>query len=231
MNAQQLAARTRLVGVGQQRLAVLLLRNVGRALEQRVERAVGGNQIAGALFADAGHALHVVDRVAHQREHVHDLLRRDAELLFHAGGVVPRAFVARVEHADAVPHELKEVLVARDDRDAVGLGCRPLGDRADHIVGFVALVGENRDAERLAGAMDPRNLLGEIGRHGRAVGFVVGGELGAERRTGEIERRRDELRPLVVEQLAEHRDEPVHGVGGSSVGTGETADRVIGAYI
>ena len=64
--------------------------------------AVGRDQIARALFADAGHALDVVDRVAHQREHVDDLVRRDAELLLHAAGVVPRAFVARVEDADAV---------------------------------------------------------------------------------------------------------------------------------
>ena len=68
-----------------------------------------------------GHALDVVDGVAHQRQHVHDLIGRHAELLLHAGGVVPGAVVARVEDADAVADELKEILVSRDDRHVVTL--------------------------------------------------------------------------------------------------------------
>ncbi len=109
----------RLVRVGEQRFAILLLRHLGGVLEQGVERAVGGDQIARALLADAGHALDVVDGVAHQRQHVDDLIGRDAELLLHSGRVVPGAFVARVEDADAVAHQLKEVLVAGDDHDVV----------------------------------------------------------------------------------------------------------------
>jgi hypothetical protein len=88
------------IRVRQQRLAVLLLRHVGRVREQRVERTVRGDQIAGALLADAGHALDVVGRIAHQREHVHHLLRRHAELLDDPRRVEPRALVARVVDAD-----------------------------------------------------------------------------------------------------------------------------------
>ena len=51
--------------------------------------------------------------------------------------------------------ELKEVLVAGDDRDVEAGRRRLLGHRADHIVGFVALGGEDRHAERLAGARAP----------------------------------------------------------------------------
>src|SRR6059036_1114553 len=76
-----------------------------------------GDQFARALVADAGDTLDVVDRVAHQAHHVDDLLRRDAELLLHARHVVPGAFVARVVHADAVAHELKEILVHGHDGD------------------------------------------------------------------------------------------------------------------
>ena len=61
VNPQQFAALARFVGVGGERLPVLLLRNVGGALEQGVERPVGHDQIASALLADAGHALDVVD--------------------------------------------------------------------------------------------------------------------------------------------------------------------------
>ena len=113
---RELAALPRVVDVGQQRFAVALVLDLGGVRDQVLERAVGGDQLARALLADAGHALDVVDRVAHQREHVDDLVRRDAELLLHARGVVPGALVARVEDADAVADELKEVLVAGDDR-------------------------------------------------------------------------------------------------------------------
>src|SRR6185436_8711445 len=53
----------------------------------------------------------------------------------------------------------------------------------------------------------------ELVRHRRAVGFVVGDQVVAEGAAGQIERRRDELRLVLVEQLAKHRDEDVHRVG------------------
>ena len=96
----------------EQPLAIALVLDLGGVRQQVVERSVGGDQLARALLADAGHALDVVDRVAHQRQDVDDLLRRDAELLLHALRVVPGAFVARVEDADAVADQLKEILVA-----------------------------------------------------------------------------------------------------------------------
>ena len=54
VDLQQLAARARLGGVRQQRLAILFLRHLRGPLEQRVERAVGRDQLARALFADPG---------------------------------------------------------------------------------------------------------------------------------------------------------------------------------
>ena len=128
-------------------------------------------------------------------------------------GVVPGAFVARVEDADAVADELKEVLVARDDRDVEAGRRRLHRQRPDHIVGFVALGGEDRHAERLARGVHHRNLLRELVRHRRAVRLVVGDEIVAEGAARQIERRGDELRLVLVEQLAEHRDEDVDGVG------------------
>ena len=69
----QLAALPRAVRVVQQTFAIALVRHLGGVREQLLERAVLRDQIARALLADAGHALDVVDRVAHQREHVDDL--------------------------------------------------------------------------------------------------------------------------------------------------------------
>ena len=89
--------------------------------------------------------------------------------------------------------ELKEILVAGDDRDVEAGRGRLLGQRADHVVGLVALGGEDRHAERFAGGVHHRNLLGELVGHRRAVGLVVGDEIVAERAARQIERRGDVL--------------------------------------
>ena len=74
-----------------------------------------------------------------KRQHVDHLIGPHAELLQHAVGVEPRALIARVEDADRAADELKEVLVAGDDRD-VESGCRGLRrQRADHVVGLEPL--------------------------------------------------------------------------------------------
>ena len=58
------------------------------------------DQLGRGLGADAWDAGHIVDAVAHQREHVADLLRRHAELLLEHLGAVDAAVVHRVEHVD-----------------------------------------------------------------------------------------------------------------------------------
>ena len=101
--------------------------------------------------------------------------------------------------------------------------------RADDVVGLVALVGEDRNAERFTRLAHERDLLGEVGRHRRAVGLVVGRELVAERRAGQIERRGDVLRRVIGDELAQHRREAVHGIRRSAVRTRQPAYRVIRA--
>ena len=168
------------------------------------------DQLARALLADARHALDVVDAVAHERQHVDDLIGPHAELLDDAGRVEPGALVARVVDADAVADELEEVLVAGDDRDVEALRARacvasvPITSSASK-----PLERQDGHAERLAGFAHERHLLGEVGRHRRAVRLVVGGELVAERRAGQIERRGDVLRLMIGDELAQHRREAV----------------------
>ena len=216
VNPQQLPAGPRLVGMRQEGLTVFLLRHLGRAREQFIERAVGRDQSVGPFLADARHALHVVDGVAHQRQDVDDLIRRDAELLLDTRRVVPGALIARVEDTDAVADELKEVLVSGDDRDTVSFGAGAHGEGPDHVVGLVALVCHDGHAERFARAVHEGNLLGELVRHRRAVGLVVGGEVVAERPARQIERRGDVFGTVFLQQLAQHRHEDVDGVGGTA---------------
>ena len=227
VNPHQLAALTGLVRVGLQALAVLLLRHFVGACEQLVERSVGRDQVARTLLPDAGHTLHVVDGVAHQGQDVHHLRGRHTELLGHARGIEPGALVARVVDADAVADQLEEVLVAGDDGHLEAGGSRLGRQRAQHIVGLEALGREDGHSHGLARLVHPGDLLAQIVGHRGAVGFVVGGQLRAERRGGEVERRGDVLGPMVREQLAEHGHEPVHGVGRLAIRAGQPADGVI----
>ncbi len=81
VDGDQLLREQRLRAMGQQPLAVGLARHLGGALEQRLDRAELGDQLPRPLLADSRYAGHVVDRVAHQRQDVGDLLRRHAEIL------------------------------------------------------------------------------------------------------------------------------------------------------
>ena len=144
-------------------------------LEQSIEGSVRRNQIARAFFADTRNPLDVVDRVAHQREHVDHLLRSDTEFFFHARRVVPRAFIPRVEHPDPrlIVDELKKILVTSHDGDRTAFGGGPHGQRADHVVGFEACEGQHLNAECLARLVHERDLLGQVRWHRRAVRLVV----------------------------------------------------------
>ena len=221
MDAHHLTAVNGFGGVRQQRLAILLLRHLRGVLEQRVERAPGGDEIARALLTDTRHTLHVVDGVAHQGQHVHHLLGRHAELLLHARRVVPGAVIARVEDPDVLLHQLVEVLVAGDDHHVVAVGHAAHGHGADHVVGFITLAGDDRHAQRLAGLMHERNLACEVVRHRRAVRLVVGSQVVAERAAGEIERGGDVRRCLLLDQLPEHVHEDVDRIRGDAAGVAE----------
>ena len=95
--------------------------------------------------------------------------------------------------------------------------------RADHVVRLVALGGDDRYAERFAGLVDPRNLLGEIGRHRRAIGLVVGDQVVAEGAAGEIERGADVLRLMILNQLPQHVHEDVDRVRRLAAGAAQAA--------
>jgi hypothetical protein len=110
-------------------------------------------------------------------------------------------------------HELKEILIHGHDDHVVALGGGFRCQCSDHVVGFVALGGEDGHTEGLAGGVDQRNLHGQVVGHRRAVGLVVGDHVVAKRATGEIERGGDVFGVMVVDQLPQHRDEDVHGVG------------------
>ena len=69
--------------------------------------------------------------------------------------------------------------------------------------------------------MDERDLRIQLIRSLEAVGFVFREFLMPEGRSGQVERRRDVVGLQLGDHLQEHRQEPVCGVGGASIGRRE----------
>ncbi len=128
------------------------------------------------LLPHPGHAGQVVGGVALQRLVVEHLVRPQAVPLGYPGLVVDD----RVGHAhpgreqpDVVVHQLEAVEVAGDD-----VGVDPVGrclqrERADDVIGFVALELDDRHAHHGHQLADDRELGPEVVRHRWTTGLVV----------------------------------------------------------
>ena len=159
-DGDEIAGQPGELAVLQQGLAGPLPGHFRRAREDRVEVAVGAEQLESRLLPDPLDARHVVGTVAHERQVIHDALGRDAEPLAGIGLVDPLLFdgrgaaSARVEQDDARADELVEVLVARHDDGLEPPLRRRGGERADHVVGLEAFDADDRDAERVQDLFD-----------------------------------------------------------------------------
>ena len=205
----------RFLGVLDQRLPALLLLDLGRARQERFEVAIFADQLRGGLHPDAGHARHVVGRIADQRLHFDDLLRRHAEFLDHLGAA-DLLVLHGVEHDNAVVDELHQILVRGDDGGGgAGLaGFAHIG--RDQVVGLEAVLLEARQIERLHRLADELELRLEIvGRIG-PVRLVVRIHGGAERLLRLVEDDRQMGRPLlrleIAQKLPQHVAEAEHGI-------------------
>src|ERR1035438_10034658 len=99
------------------------------------------------------------------------------------------------------------------DHDLVALGSQTRGKRCDHVIGLVSLRidgGEPKSLDQPAYELD----LLEKGFRCHWPARLVGRSEGiTERRSAPVERNRHPGGRLVLEQLREHRDEAVDGLG------------------
>ena len=229
----QLLRHARRFGVVDQRLPALLLLDLGRAEEQRFQIAIFADELRRGLDADAGHARHVVGRIADQRLHVDDLFRRHAEFLDHLGAA-DLLVLHGVEHDDAVGDELHQILVrGHDGRGGAGFaGLAHIG--RDQVVGLEAVLLQARQVEgvhRFAHELELRpQIVGRIG----PVRLVVGIHCRAEGLLRLVEYHREMGRPLVgfhiAQQLPQHVAEAEHRIELQPVGFAvDRRQRVIGA--
>ena len=172
---QQLRA-LRVLAVLDQRLAALV---AGHGVDVRVdalERAEAHEQVGRGLVADAGHAGDVVGGVALEADEVGHEPRRNAVAGLDALGRVDVHVghaARREQDADVVRDELERVAVVRDHarRDPLLVGAQ--AERADHVVGLVALELDVAVAEGLDERAQVRLLLLEQRRRRLARGLVA----------------------------------------------------------
>ena len=132
-----------------------------------LEGAVGRDELGRGLLADARHAGQSVARVAPQDRHVgvggpggDAVLLRQERLVDEVGGAHAAAGGVDDAHVVRVVDELEEVAVAGDDVDRHPAAERG-GQRADDVVGLVAVDADPGDAERRQRVDDDRHLDAE----------------------------------------------------------------------
>ena len=173
------------------------------------------DQLGRGLGPDPANAGHIVDRVAHQRQHIADQRGGHAEFLDHFRNV-DADILHGVEHVDIAgalgttgrADQLHQILVGGDDGHLPALRGGGASVGSDQIVGLqpgFLDAGQRESTGRLA---HQRELRHQILRRGGAVGLVGGEHLVAERGARLVEDDGKVRRPVglvqVVRQLPQH---------------------------
>ena len=210
----QFARQPDLVGEIDQGLAALVLLDLARAGQERVEIAVFVDQQGRGLDADARRAGHIVDAVAAQGLDVDHLVRPHAELLIYLLGADAQVLHG-VEHRHPLAHQLHQVLVGGDDHRLPAQVAHLAGIGGDQVVGLVAGQLDGRHAEGPRGVAHQGELRHQVLGRRRAVGLVEVVEGVAERLLRMVEDHRQvggrvRIALHVAKQLPHHVAEARH---------------------
>ena len=230
-NAAQLRIRAVL---DQPFLELALLHAVGR-VERSGQPAVFGNQLARGLGANPEDAGDVVDRIAHEREHVTDFFGSDPELFLDLFDV-DAGVLHRVEHVDTravlLADELHEVLVGRHDGDVPALLLRRARIGCDHVVRLDIGFLDAGQAERTRGIANQRELRHQVFGRGWAIGLVLIVDLVAEAVARLVENHRQMGRAVglvqIVGKLPQHGRVTVNRADRRPFGIGQRGEAVVG---
>ncbi len=185
-------------------------------VEEVGEGAVLLDPLGGGLLADTRDVGQVVGRVAAQSREVRVLLRGEAVLLLHGRrreAVQVGHAAHRVEHGDVVVDQLEVVTVTGDDERLVAERLSRGGERGEDVVGLVVLHAQRLDAECLQHLLEDVHLTLELRRGGLALGLVLREHLGAEGLAAHVEGDGDVARLFLGENVRQHGEEAVDGVG------------------
>ena len=196
--------------------------------QHALEVAELADQLRRALRPDPRHPRHVVDAVADQRLRVDQLVRQHAELFHHLGDA-DRLLLDRVEHLDARPDQLHQVLVGRNDGRGAAHADRAFGVGRDQVVGLPVGQLDRRHAERLGRLAHQRELRDQFGRRVRPLRLVLFVEAIAESQPPGVENDREMGADMLLQQPRQHVGEAEHRVHRRAVRPRHRRQRVEGA--
>ena len=212
------------VAAGAQALLLLGTGDLVDVGEDAVERAEVLQQLRRRLVADASDSRHVIDGVADERLQIDDLLGRNPPIGEQLGPAELLA-LAEVEHTNAVGDELAAILVAGADERVDPALVGGDGEGGEDVVGLVARVAEDRDAQPRERLLDERDLEDEVFGHRRAVRLVIRVQVAAEGRLGAVEGA-DQVRRLQASQEEHNAEEAEHRIRRHAGGAGHALDAV-----
>ena len=228
---QPLAEQRRIAPV-HQALAQLALLIGLCAVEHVFERAVFFDELLRGLFAHAGNAGDVVGGIAHQPLHVDELRGREVPLASDkvgrdALGVLDA--LLGVEYGGARAGELESVAVAGDDQAVDALLLALEGERAQQIVGLVALQFDDADVHFVQNVVDRAKLRAQLVGRGRAAGLVRVIFDMAEGRRVQIKCHGAQIGLFIGDDAQKHHQKAVQRVGVIAALAGHDGQGVKGA--
>ena len=185
-------------------LQIFRLQNLLKAPEPQ-------EQILGGFRPDQRDPRHIIRRVPHERLVVHNLLRRDPPV-FQEKLAVKVKIPPDAENRDRVGNELARVFVARHQHALPAELRHALGHRRQNVIRLEPLERQHRNFQRVEQFPDARDLPDQLLRHFFPRGFVVGIELRAERRRVQVERTKQKVRLLMLQDHEQVARETEHGV-------------------
>ena len=158
------------------------------------------DQLRRGLGAHPRHARHIIDAVAHQREHVAQPLGSDAKFFNDVLGPDPPV-IHRVEQIDPRLDQLHQILVGRYDRDAPPCRQRCLCITSDDVVGLKPLCLNAGNRKGACCVADHGELRDQILRGRRPVCLVLVVHVVSKRLRRGVEDHRHVGRPVRSGQL------------------------------
>ena len=173
--------------------------------EQVFDRAVLCDQFLRSLRSNAGDAGNIVGGIAREAENVSDLLDAlDLPVLEHFGNTHnfrrQTALGGFIDEGVCV-NELGEIFVRRDHVGVEAFFLCTTGERADQVVGFKTLRGDDRNIERFQEFLNAGNGGADFFGSFLTLCFVFGKFVVAERRPVNIEGDGDVRRTLFLDQF------------------------------
>src|SRR3954453_5668903 len=159
IDRDQLFAAQHHTPIVQQRFALRLALHFFGMIERILHGSEALDQLNRSFVPDSGSAGDVVDRVSAQRHHINYLTGPDAEDLFHFRGIADQIIFGWIQHADAVAHELKHVLVARNNIHGISGSDRLVRQGADSVVSLKTRLFQYRNTVCIESPEDVWQLL------------------------------------------------------------------------